>query len=367
MSYGTIQAEKMTTESGYSLGAGNASSFKNRIINGGMTISQRDGTTAVTVNSSNSAFCPDRFNGRIQQASGAMTMQQSTTAPAGFVNSLLMTVTNTTAPASGNRVHVRQIIEGNNIADLAWGTADAKPIVLSFWVRSSITGTYGVGFINSAENRSYVGTYTVNSANTWEYKTISVTGDTSGTWLTDNSNGIRVTFDLGSGSSYNASSANTWVAQEACRTSSCVNWQQNSGATLYLTGVQLEVGTVATSFDFRSYGTELQLCQRYYQQIGNSAYAGIANALLSGTRDSSRTVIRPTVDMRSAPSVGYSNIITTDRTAFDTDITSTSGLAASTNAVYLNFNHAATGTAYYPVIIAVKNSTTGYVALSAEL
>ena len=240
--------------------------FKNRLINGGMTIDQRNVGTSVTANAGTAPYCPDRWNGRVQQASGAFTMQQSTVAPAGFVNSLLLTVTNTTAPAAGNRVHVRQIIEGFNVADLGWGTANAQPVTLSFWVRSSLTGLYGVGFINQPENRSYVGTYTISAANTWEFKTITVPGDTTGTWQTNNTDGIRLTFDLGSGTSYNASSAGTWVAQEACRTSSCVNWQQSSGATFYITGCQLEKGQTATSFDIRSIGTELALCQRYYSK-----------------------------------------------------------------------------------------------------
>ena len=257
-------------------------SNRNKIINGDMRIDQRNAGASVTIDSSNTLFSVDRFQSRIEQATAAMTVQQSTTAPAGFVNSLLHTVTNTTAPAAGNRVHTRQIIEGYNIADLGWGSANAQTITLSFWVRSSVTGTYGVGFINSAENRSYVGTYTVNTADTFEYKTITVDGDTSGTWLTNNSNGIRVTFDLGSGTTFNATSADTWVAQEACRTSGCVNFQQNSGATFYLTGVQLEVGEKATPFEHRSFGDELARCQRYFHKSFQQDTAPAQDAGLPG-------------------------------------------------------------------------------------
>lgn len=279
-------ADEVAISTGGSAGAAfnsNGLFFRNRIINGDMRIDQRNNGASVTVNSSSAPYCPDRWNSRVQQASGAFTVQRSTTVPtgAGFNNSVFLTVTNTTAAGSTNRVHIRQIIEGYNIADLGWGTASALTITLSFWVRSSVTGTYGVGFINSSETRSYVGTYVVNSANTWEKKSITVPGDTSGTWETGDSNGIRVTFDLGSGSSYNASSANTWVAQEAARTSSCVNWQQNSGATLYLTGVQLETGSVATPFERRPYGVEFLLCQRYYQE--NIGETGAANEMLPFT------------------------------------------------------------------------------------
>lgn len=247
---------------------------RNRIINGDMRIDQRNAGASVTVNSASSPYVTDRFNARLQQATGAMTAQQSTVAPTGFVNSLLFTVTNTTAPAAGNRVSVRQVVEGTNIADLAWGTASATAIAFSFWVRSSIVGTYGVGFINSGENRSYVGAYVVNAANTWEYKTIYVPGDVTGTWLTTTGIGIRVTFDLGSGSNYNASSANTWVAQEACRVSGYVSLQQNAGATWQVTGVQLEAGSIVTPFERRFYGDELARCQRYFQRWGFGATDG---------------------------------------------------------------------------------------------
>ena len=258
-----LAADGSATANLSSVNGGPLAGTRNRIINGDMRIDQRNAGASVSVNSASTPYCPDRFEARIQQATAGMTAQQSTTVPAGFINSLLMTVTNTTAPAAGNRVHIRQIIEGFNVADLGWGSASAQTVTLSFWVRSSVTGTYGVGFINSAENRSYVGTYIVNTANTFEYKTITLPGDTSGTWITNNGNGIRLVFDLGSGTSFNAT-ANTWVAQEACRTSGCVNFQQNSGATFYITGVQLEPGSTATPFERRSYGQELALCQRYY-------------------------------------------------------------------------------------------------------
>ena len=282
--------------------------FKNRIINGAMRIDQRNSGSSVTVNSTADLYCTDRWNGRLQHASGAFTMQQSTTAPSNFVNSFLLTVTNTTAATVTSRVHTRQIIEGFNIADLGWGTANARSITLSFWVRSSVIGTYGVGFINSSETRSYVGTYVINSANTFEYKTITISGDSTGTWETGNGNGIRVTFDLGSGTNYNAASANTWVAQEACRTSSCVNWQQNSGATLYISGVQLEEGSVATPFENRPYGLELSLCQRYYESTGTTAFGNAISFrgyVVSGADYTAKAYFQ--VTKRAAPTVSFTN------------------------------------------------------------
>jgi hypothetical protein len=329
--------------------------FKNRVINGAMVIDQRNSGSSVTANTSASPYSPDRWNGRVQQSSGAFTMQQSTTAPSNFINSLLLTVTNTTGPAAGNRVHVRQIIEGNNIADLGWGTTAAKTVTLSFWVRSSITGLYGVGLINQPENRSYVGTYTINSSNTWEYKTITVPGDTTGTWQTNNLEGIRLTFDFGSGTSYNATTAETWVAQEACRTSSCVNWQQNSGATFYITGVQLEKGRQATEFDYRSYNSELQLCQRYFWKTYNiSDVPGTVtlNGALVAISTPSSSVAQPVsvslpVSMRTTPSVSAFGV--TNGTSGKNTVngnTATGGneysiinAYASTNIVMVNMNN----------------------------
>ena len=262
MSFGTVQAEKMTTESGYSLGAGNASSFKNRIINGNMTIAQR--TTSAVVSNESGQYPVDRFYVEAY-GGGVLTSQQSSTAPDGFNNSTIITVTTTdTSLAATDDYEINQKIEGFNVADLGWGTASAKTITLSFWVRSSVTGSYSVGFQNSAAARSYVGLYTINSANTWEQKTITVAGDTSGTWGTGNGAGFFLRWCLATGSNRIAAAANTWESANRIAIAATANpIMGTSGATWYMTGVQLEVGTVATSFDFRSYTTELQLCQRY--------------------------------------------------------------------------------------------------------
>ena len=239
----------------------NTFGFKNRIINGAMMIDQRNAGASVTVNASSSQTCPDRFT-TYAQGSAAYLVQQVPDAPSGFVNSLKLVVTTAATLSAAQFTFTRQIIEGLNIADLAWGSSAASAVSVSFWVKSSLTGTFAVALLNSAEDRSYPATYTINSANTWEQKTITVAGDTTGTWLTNNSNGIRVTFDLGAGSNYNGT-ANTWQSGWKQRTSGCVSFSQTSGATFYITGVQLEKGSTATSFDYRPYGTELALCQRY--------------------------------------------------------------------------------------------------------
>ena len=238
----------------------NSMGFRNRIINGSMVIDQRNAGAATTV----AGYCVDRW--MTDDTFGAVyTQQQVTDAPSGFTNSLKITVTTAGTPTAGQWTFSRQIIEGNNIADLAWGTASAVPVTVSVWVKSSIAGTYSGFLINSAEDRSYVGTFTVNAANTWEQKSFTVPGDTTGTWLTNNGNGIRFGFDLGSGSNFQGT-ANAWNTGWKQRTSGTVNFCQTAGATFQFTGVQLEAGTVASPFERRDYGRELMMCQRYYSQ-----------------------------------------------------------------------------------------------------
>ena len=263
MSFGTIQAEKMTTESGYTLGAGNASSFKNRIINGNMTIAQR-GTAAVTFDAADT-YILDRWT-QNNGGSATITGQQSTVAPAGFINSLLVTTTSGGAPSSGQLRVLRQRIEGLNVLDLGWGTASAKTVTVSFWVRSNVTGTFACYVANASYNRSQVQTFSISVANTWEYKNVVFVGDTSGTWGTSTGIGIEFGFDVGSGSNFDAT-VGVWNAAFDSRTSGAVTLSTTTSNNIYVTGVQFEVGTVATSFDYRPYGTELALCQRYYERL----------------------------------------------------------------------------------------------------
>ena len=258
-----------------------ALSFRNRIINGDMRIDQRNNGASVTANSASSVFAVDRFNTNVGSVAMAFSCQQIADAPAGFTNSLKITVTTPGTPTAGQFTFSRQVIEGNNIADLAWGTSSAVPVTVSAWVKASITGTYSAFLINHAEDRSYVGTFTVNTANTWEQKSFTVPGDTAGTWLTNNSNGIRFGFDLGSGSNFQGT-ANAWNTGWKQRTSGTVSFCQTSGATFQYTGVQLEAGTVATPFERRDYGRELMMCQRYYEVVGNGA-SGTLNSGNAGT------------------------------------------------------------------------------------
>jgi hypothetical protein len=259
-----------------------------------MRIDQRN--AGASVNTSE-AYIVDRFRQSFG-GGGVITGQISTTAPAGFTNSLQATVTTADSSIAASDFYlVQHRVEGFNVADFGLGAAGASTFTLSFWVRSSVTGTYGVGLVNGNDNRSYPTTYSVSAANTWEYKTITVAGDTSGTWLKDNGNGMTILFDLGSGSNFNGT-AGAWASANTFRTSGCVNWIATSGATWQITGVQLEPGTVATPFERRSYGAELALCQRYYEVVSIKGQPGYANPQISAG-------VVTVVPKRAAPTVTF--------------------------------------------------------------
>jgi hypothetical protein len=273
----------------------------NRIINGDMRIDQRN--AGASVNLANSPYPVDRFQVSVTTAlfSGTGTMGQSTVAPVGFSNSLLWTQTTGVTPSAAQLATFTQGVEGNNIADLGFGTADAKQVTLSFWVRSSVTGTYCVGLRNTDLDRSYIAEYSVSAANTWEYKTITISGDTSGTWATDNQRGVAVTFDLGSGSD-SSTTAGSWAAGNFRNTANQVSFVGNSGATFYITGVQLEKGSTATSFDYRPYGTELALCQRYFYMVADGATKSLGLGTMYTSTYLMGAVFFP-VTMRATPSL----------------------------------------------------------------
>ena len=242
--------------------------FKNRIINGAMVIDQRNAGASVTPTADNT-YTLDRWKTRNGGGAGRFSVIQSSTSAANFPTSALLTVTTTSAPSGTEIYGFEQDIEGYNIADFGWGTANAQSVTVSFQVRSSLTGTYCVSLRNSAADRSYVAEFTINSANTFETKTITVPAITTGTWLSTNGAGLLFVVCLGSGSTREGT-AGSWQSSNIVATSNQVDWINTSGATFYITGVQLEKGSTATSFDYRPYGTELALCQRYYEVIGGS-------------------------------------------------------------------------------------------------
>ena len=269
---------------------------KNLVINSAMQVAQR-GTSFSTTGS----FPVDRFSVGYGVTSGTFTVSQDTTSPTDFSNSIKYLVGTAASAGSSEQAFVGTTFEGYSTSHLNFGTSDAKAITLSFWVRSSVTGTYCVAFINNAFDRSYIAEYSISSADTWEYKTITVGGDTSGTWVgAVNTRSMLVRFDLGSGSSFNTT-ANAWQSGSYRNTSSQANLVNNASATWYITGVQLEVGDTATPFEHRSYGDELARCQRYYWRIvdGNTQSIG------TGTYYSSTALgvmLHYPVTMRASPS-----------------------------------------------------------------
>jgi len=232
---------------------------RNKIINGDMRISQRG--TSFTSSGSNQ-YTLDRFF-EYGSVASKFTVAQSSTAPTGFINSLLVTSSAATTVGSSDQYRIEQDIEGLNCADLAWGTSSAATVTLSFWVRSSLTGTFGGSIRNGAADRSYPFTYTISSANTWEQKIVTIAGDQSGTWLTTNGNGMRVCFGLGIGSTLSGT-AGTWAAANYASATGATSVVGTNGATFYITGVQLEEGSVATPFEHVDYSEMLRRCQRYF-------------------------------------------------------------------------------------------------------
>jgi hypothetical protein len=243
-----------------SINGGPISGARNRIINGDMRIDQRNGgaATANTIN----GYTVDRWAVN-QSVVGKVLAQQSTpVVPPGFTHSLSVTSQSSYNIGAGDYYLVTQAIEGFNLSDLGWGTVSARAITLSFWVYSSLTGTFGGAVRNHAENRSYPFSYSISASNTWEFKTLTIAGPTSGTWEVGNSRGLQLHFSLGSGSTWSGS-AGSWQNANLLSVTGAVSLVGTNGATFFITGVQLEAGAVATPFERRSYGQELALCQRY--------------------------------------------------------------------------------------------------------
>jgi hypothetical protein len=313
MAYGTVSADIIQSSvTGVSLGAGNATRFKNRIINGNMLFDQRN-AGASTTPTADGTYTLDRWQLSISAAS-KFTIQQSSTAPTGFINSTLITSLSAYSVPAGGYFMFNQLIEGLNISDLAWGTASAKTVTLSAWVYSSLTGTFGGAIQNSAQNRSYPFTYSIPVANTWTQISVTIAGDTSGTWLTTNGAGIIARFAFGVGSTY-STTAGAWAAGQYFSATGATSVVGTNGATFYITGVQLEVGSSATGFDYRDYTTELILCQRYYQKSFDIGTAPVQNSgtfsgaiqyvvTLAGGNYYGQSVNFP-VFMRTAPTITY--------------------------------------------------------------
>jgi hypothetical protein len=290
----------------------NSMGFRNRIINGDMRIDQRNAGASVTPTASNT-YTLDRWNTILTQSSKFSVQQNagSVTPPSGFSKYLGVTSLSAYSVLTGDAFSVIQYIEGFNTADLGWGAAGAQTVTLSFWVRSSLTGTFGGTLRNGGGTRSYPFTYTISAANTWEQKTVTIAGDTAGTWAADNTAGIGVQFSLGAGSTYTAT-AGAWATGLYVSATGATSVVGTNGATFYITGVQLEAGSVASAFERRDYGRELMMCQRYFCKSFATETAPAQNAGLLGSvyfgqiagASTTQTITgaRFPVTMRDAPS-----------------------------------------------------------------
>ena len=360
------------TSSGLQNASGNpitSQAGKNRIINGNMAINQR-GSASYDI--TGAVYTLDRYRGGASIASKFSIAPGTTTPPAGFTNYLQVTSSAATTPGSTDTYSFFQRVEGYNVADLNWGTSDAQTVTMSFWVRSTLTGTFGGKLQNSAQDRIYIFSYTISSANTWEKKSITITGDTTGTWLTTNGVGLSINFSVGAGSGAEATAGSWGTDNVPMQPTGSTNVVATSGATWQITGLQLETGTTATDFEHLQYGQQLALCQRYFQSSWSQGSAvgsavsittnsvqqswGSLNAGIAG-----QAFLLP-VTMRTLPTlVVYDMALTTGK------VTTLGNGAAQTNNVSAN-NSATTTNMFYVRLYA--NSVAGLAfayTLTAEL
>ena len=346
------------------LGATQPYNFKNRIINGAMTIAQYS-TSSQTATGYATVDRWAYYSGGI---SGKFNWQQnagSVTTPVGFSNYLGFTSTSAYSVGSAEKFILQQSIEGFNTSDLMFGTANAKTVTLSAWVYSSLTGTFGGSLQNYASTRSYPFSYSIPVANTWTQISITIAGDTGGTWVgASNAASFAVIFSLGAGSTLSGT-AGSWSGSNYVSATGATSVVGTSGATFYITGVQLELGVTATSFDYRAYGQELALCQRYYTKLGvGTSSAGIGVGVTSLTTTAQVVVALP-VTMRASPTSTVSNMAITDWQTYTTTVTPIAYQFACPTSVLLTFSSSGF-TAYRPALF-VQATSAGYTDFSAEL
>jgi len=344
--------------------------FKNKIIGGDFTTNPwQRGTSFAAIASD--AYFADRFRtGSITTAvvTASRVVDAPTATQAGIFTqhciSLAVTTTDTVVDA-GDLYMIQQGVEGLNSASFGFGQAGSRNVTLSFWVKGTKTGIHCVAISNAIANRSYVAEYTIVTTNTWEYKTITISVDTTGTWLYDNGIGLRISFALMSGTTYKTT-ANTWAAGNFFATANQVNALDTVGNTFKIALVQLEAGSVATPFDVRSVGQELALCQRYFERLGNASYAIIGVGRQQSTTIS-QFYVKYNTTMRALPTFAISNLIATDRTGFDTAVTAVSSDGVGLDSAYLNITNVAAGNTGAVVFLMAASGTTGFLQLTAEL
>ena len=348
-----------------SVNAGQIGGRRNLIINGAMTVAQR-GTSGFTTNG---AYTLDRHKVYVPAAS--FTASQSTTSPADFLYSLKVENTSVGTPSAAQGGNIFFPLEGNTVSQLNWGTSDAKTVTLSFYVRSNTTGTYCINLENStgtigSGSHSYVAEYTINSANTWERKQITIPGPTVGTWATNNTMSIVIGWTLETGSNLTTATTDAWQSGTYRQTSNQAAWQQTNGADFHLTGAQLELGSQASDFEHRSYGEELFLCKRYYQYIGgDTAYQNITTV----TNFTGGVMVGPfshEVELRAVPSITKSG----DWQVLGGNTTVGQTISADQNgkkSVQIGFSDGSGGTSGYSATLRVANDSNFRLTFDAEL
>jgi hypothetical protein len=343
---------------------------RNLIINGAMQVAQR-GTSFST---STSQYTLDRMR-RAESSLGTavITVEQSTDAPEGFSYSFKATTSTVEGAVNADDAYYPLVyrIEAQDCQHLAYSTNAAKTLTASFWVKSSVTGTYVLSLYNYDSNRVIAKTYSISTADTWEYKTLTFSGDTTGGFNNDNGIGLELDFAAGAGSDFTSGTLpSSWEGYSAANflVGQSVNLQNIANATWQITGVQLEVGSVATPFEHRSYGEELALCQRYFERVGGDAnYAQIG---MGSTRTTSQTYFNVSFKhrKRAAPSVSFaSGIIVSDRYSYDQTVSGLEDVNASKDGLHARFTHSAVGTERRPHHVTSNDSGDGYMDFDSEL
>ena len=336
----------------------NNTTFRNRIINGACVIDQRNAGASGTA----TGYNIDRWvfgatlttKGTWQQNAGSVTP------PTGFKNYLGFTSNSAYTPSTSDVFSFYQVIEGFNCADLMWGTANAQTVTVSFWVRSSLTGTFGGALSNTTRSNPF--SYTISSANTWEQKTVTVTGDTSGTWNSTNGQGIFLFLTFGAGSTYQGT-AGTWATADYRTVTGAVNTVGTNGATFYITGVQLEAGSTASPFEYRLYGTELALCQRYLPAFSADAtgYRLPGSGICYSTTQGYVTLIYPQTTRVPATGITVSSAshftVDLDGVTAPTATALSFASYSSLNAARIQMTVASGMTTGYPFFLTISNSS----------
>ena len=352
-------------------GISNPVDFRNIVINGDMQVAQR--STSVASITTSGYYTVDRFQTLISSL-GTWTNSQSTDVPSGygFANSLKLDCTTADAsPAAGDLLILSQVFEGQNLQYLKKGTANALPLTASFWVKSTKTGTFIVELFDSNNTRQISKSYTVNTTNTWEFKTITFPGDTTGALTNDNGASIYFNFWLGAGSTYTSGTLNTsWASvTNANRAVGQVNIADNTANDFLITGVQLEAGEQASGFEFMPFDIDLMRCQRYFRRIksGNASAGGIVGLGVQTTTTSAYIYTSISPPMRVTPTLTFNNLICSDSVSFDTAATLSGPVDGTGDSIYYNVDFAVSGAQFRAVNLRATSNTSGRLDMSSEL